>query len=263
VNPDRLICGLATLFGTMAHRGVFWSPRMFADWLNGPTTAIPLRVNHSVLAIERSGLVITNVGVCRQFATTTEPRNGLLTLAEIDDGPWGDALLEDVERHMNQEWMPAYGMSIACHEIPGAATHRRVDGGKDSLIVARSSACQPGRQIGDAAAGPSTGEPGCDNCFPLGWATQAPARAQSSDDYGQPVLPPCQGDLTRPPWRPAGRRSTSYGSVRSPLRARSGERRRSWPVANLINCSSPHRPTPPERPPNGPSNAISQPENTT
>jgi hypothetical protein len=69
VNPDRLICGLATLFGTMAHSGVFWTARMFEGWLRSPITALPLRVNHSVLAIERGGLVITNVGTCRMFAT--------------------------------------------------------------------------------------------------------------------------------------------------------------------------------------------------
>jgi hypothetical protein len=119
VNPDRLICGLATLFGTMAHSGVFWTARMFEGWLRSPITALPLRVNHSMLAIERGGLVITNVGTCRMFATVKEPRDGLLTLAEIDDGPWGDALLEDVRRHMGQEWMPTYGLSIACQEIPG------------------------------------------------------------------------------------------------------------------------------------------------
>jgi hypothetical protein len=62
VNPDRLICGLATLFGTMAHSGVFWTARMFEGWLRSPITALPLRVNHSMLAIERGGLVITNVG---------------------------------------------------------------------------------------------------------------------------------------------------------------------------------------------------------
>jgi hypothetical protein len=60
VNPDRLICGLATLFGTMAHSGVFWTARMFEGWLRSPITALPLRVNHSMLAIERGGLVITN-----------------------------------------------------------------------------------------------------------------------------------------------------------------------------------------------------------
>lgn len=87
--------------------------------MRSPITALPLRVNHSVLAIERGGLVITNVGTCRMFATVKEPRDGLLTLAEIDDGLWGDALLEDVRRHMGQEWMPAYGLSIACQEIPG------------------------------------------------------------------------------------------------------------------------------------------------
>ena len=84
MNPDRLICGLATLFGTMAHSGVFWTARMFEGWLRSPITALPLRVNHSMLAIERGGLVITNVGTCRMFATVKEPRDGLLTLAEID-----------------------------------------------------------------------------------------------------------------------------------------------------------------------------------
>ena len=44
----------------------------------------------------------------------------MLTLAkEIDDGPWGDALPEDVRRHIGQEWMPAYGLGVACQEIPG------------------------------------------------------------------------------------------------------------------------------------------------
>ena len=80
------------------HHGVQWrvlDPRMFEGWLRSPITALPLRVNHSMLAIERGGLVITNVGTCRMFATVKEPRAGLLTLAEIDDGPWADALLED------------------------------------------------------------------------------------------------------------------------------------------------------------------------
>ena len=52
MNPDRLICGLATLFGTMAHSGVFWTARMFEGWLRSPITALPLRVNHSMLAID-------------------------------------------------------------------------------------------------------------------------------------------------------------------------------------------------------------------
>ncbi len=69
MNPDRLICGLATLFGTMAHSGVFWTARMFEGRLRSPITALPLRVNHSMLAIERGGLVITNVGTCRMFAS--------------------------------------------------------------------------------------------------------------------------------------------------------------------------------------------------
>jgi hypothetical protein len=33
VNQDRLICGLATCFNTMAHGGLFWTARMFDDWL--------------------------------------------------------------------------------------------------------------------------------------------------------------------------------------------------------------------------------------
>jgi hypothetical protein len=121
MNPDRLLCGYATLFGTMAHGGVFWTARMFAGWLNGSITALPLRVNHSVLAIERNGLVITDVGACRMFAPITEPRAGLLTLAEIADGPWGDALLEDVKRHLDQKYLKPYGFSLGCHEIPGDA----------------------------------------------------------------------------------------------------------------------------------------------
>ena len=37
MNPDRLICGLATLFGTMAHSGVFSTARMFEGWLRSRT----------------------------------------------------------------------------------------------------------------------------------------------------------------------------------------------------------------------------------
>ena len=62
VNPDRLICGLATLFGpAMAPVGRVLDHRMFEGWVAVPITALPLTVNHSMLAIERGGLVITNI----------------------------------------------------------------------------------------------------------------------------------------------------------------------------------------------------------
>jgi hypothetical protein len=120
VNQDRLICGLATLFNTVAHGGLFWTRKMFTDWLS-IRMAIPLRVSHSVIAVESAGLVITDVGTARLFAPVLEPMPGLLTLCEVDEGRWGDALLRDVEHHQDQPWLPPYGFSLGCHVVPGEA----------------------------------------------------------------------------------------------------------------------------------------------
>jgi hypothetical protein len=98
VNQDRLICGLATCFNTMAHGGLFWTAKMFEDWLS-TEMAIPLRVSHSVIAVEPSGMVVNDVGTARLFQPVTVPIPGLLCLCEVDSCRWGDALLEDVARH--------------------------------------------------------------------------------------------------------------------------------------------------------------------
>jgi len=121
VITSRLICGYATVFGQIAASGVFWTSRMFADWLHSPIVALPLRVDHRVIAVDPRGFVILNVGAARKFAVTTEPINGLPTLAEVDTGRWGDALLRDVEHHQDQEWLPPYGFSLGCDVVPGEA----------------------------------------------------------------------------------------------------------------------------------------------
>ena len=121
MNQDRLICGVATCFNAMARGGTFFTARMFDEWLSTNPLALPLRVGHSVLAIEPNGLVITDVGAARLFASVKEPVRGLLTLCEVAPGHWGDALLEDVQRHQDQPWLPPYGFSLGCHVVPGEA----------------------------------------------------------------------------------------------------------------------------------------------
>jgi hypothetical protein len=118
MNPDRMIVGVATCFGVRAHNGTFWRRDMFDPWLRLDGQAVPLRVDHAPLI--GNGGVLLNVGAARRFAAIKEPVNGLLALCEVADGPWGDAILEDVARHLEgPEWPPSYGFSIGAKFIPG------------------------------------------------------------------------------------------------------------------------------------------------
>jgi hypothetical protein len=46
---------------------------------------------------------------------------GLLLLAEVDEGRWGNALLKDVQQHQDQQWLPPYEFSFGVPMLPGEA----------------------------------------------------------------------------------------------------------------------------------------------
>ena len=120
-DPSRLVCGLATCFGVRSHDGRLFRREEFDAWLR-LESAVPLRVDHAPLAIETNGTFILDVGVARRFCPVHRPVDGLLTLAEIDQGPWGDALLEDLLLHQDrQPWLPGWGMSLGALHIRGLA----------------------------------------------------------------------------------------------------------------------------------------------
>jgi hypothetical protein len=48
MDPDRCLCGLATVFGTRSKNGTVWSLEMLTDWL-ALETAVPLKVDHGGL----------------------------------------------------------------------------------------------------------------------------------------------------------------------------------------------------------------------
>jgi len=82
-DPDRAICGIATVFGQPSpNDGRSWKAEQFRDFL-ALETAVPLRVDHGPLIT--SGGVIMHVGMVRRFATITYPTHALLILAEVDD----------------------------------------------------------------------------------------------------------------------------------------------------------------------------------
>jgi hypothetical protein len=121
VITERLGVGIATCFGVRSHDGHLWHREEFDAWL-ALEAAVPLRVDHAVLAIESNGTFIRDVGAARMFCPVTRPVDGLLTLAEIDQGPWGDALLEDLLLHQErQPWLPGWGMSLGALHIRGEA----------------------------------------------------------------------------------------------------------------------------------------------
>jgi hypothetical protein len=111
MNPDRLVCGLATVFGTRTRGGRIWYREEFDAWLNSGVTAVPLRLDHGpVFDIHGA---ITNIGAAREFAVVNQPVHGLLTLVELDQGGWQDSLLRDIQEHLDlKPWLPAWGFSL-------------------------------------------------------------------------------------------------------------------------------------------------------
>jgi hypothetical protein len=112
MNVDRLIVGMATVFGQPGQDGSKpWRAETFADFL-ALEVAVPLRIDHGPL-IDGRGM-IDNLGTVRRFAAVTEPVAGLLCVAEIDHaGGYGDSILRDINSILRQLWMPAgWGMSL-------------------------------------------------------------------------------------------------------------------------------------------------------
>ena len=111
MNPDRLVCGLATVFGTRTRGGRIWYREEFDAWHNSGVTAVPLQLGHGpVFDIHGA---ITNIGAAREFAVVNQPVHGLLTLVELDQGGWQDSLLRDIQEHLDlKPWLPALGFSL-------------------------------------------------------------------------------------------------------------------------------------------------------
>ena len=87
-------------------------------------SALPVRVDHGPL-VDSHG-VLLDVGAARKFCPISEPVDGLLALCEVDEGEWGDAILEDVARHLDgPEWLPAYGFSLGARVLPGLLGRHR------------------------------------------------------------------------------------------------------------------------------------------
>jgi hypothetical protein len=116
VNPDRQIVGVATLFGQRAHGGTLWHPEEFERWL-AMEMGIPVRLDHGAILDSSGGIL--DIGRAGPFAIIERPVHGLLALLELDPGDWQDAILRDVEQHLESPYLKPYGLSIGAHRIRG------------------------------------------------------------------------------------------------------------------------------------------------
>jgi hypothetical protein len=115
-DPNRAICGIATVFGQPSPNDRrIWKVEHFRRFLD-LEIGIPLRIEHGPL-ITNSG-VIRYLGTVRRFAVVEYPVPGLLVLAEMDDIPELEDLLADLVAITTQRWLdPAWGMSLAAHVL--------------------------------------------------------------------------------------------------------------------------------------------------
>jgi hypothetical protein len=116
VNPERQIVGVATIFGQRAHGGTLWDPVEFERWL-AMEMAVPVRLDHGAILDSRGGIL--DIGRAGPFAIIQRPVHGLLALLELDPGPWQDALLADLRRHLESPYLRPYGLSIGAHRLRG------------------------------------------------------------------------------------------------------------------------------------------------
>jgi hypothetical protein len=111
-DPNRAICGIATVFGqpNPNDRRIIYRPEHFQRFLD-LEIGIPLRIEHGPLITNRSS--IRYIGTVRRFAVIEHPVPGLLVLGEIDDIPELEELLADLVAITTQRWLdPAWGMSL-------------------------------------------------------------------------------------------------------------------------------------------------------
>jgi hypothetical protein len=119
VITERLVCGVATCFGVRSHDGRTFHREEFDGWLR-LEMGVPLRLDHAPLSDHHG--VLLDVGTARQFCPITSPVDGLLCLAEISEGAWGDSLLKDLLLHQEEgSYLPGYGMSLGALHIRGMA----------------------------------------------------------------------------------------------------------------------------------------------
>ena len=113
---DRLLCGVATIFGQRAHGGTLWEPGEFVRWL-AMEMGLPVRLDHGAILDSHGGIL--DIGRAGPFAVIQRPVHGLLALLELDPGDWQDALLEDVRQHLESPCLRPYGLSIGAHRLRG------------------------------------------------------------------------------------------------------------------------------------------------
>jgi len=116
VITDRQIVGIATIFGQRAHGGTLWHPEEFGRWL-GMQMGLPVRLDHGAILDSSGGIL--DIGRAGPFAVIRRPVHGLLACLELDEGPWQDALLEDIRKHQESPYLRPYGLSIGAHRLPG------------------------------------------------------------------------------------------------------------------------------------------------
>jgi hypothetical protein len=116
VNADHQIVGVATIFGQRAYGGTMWQPEEFERWL-AMEMGLPVRLDHGAILDSRGGIL--NIGRAGPFAVIRRPVFGLLACLELDEGPWQDALLEDIRQHLESPYLRPYGLSIGAHRLRG------------------------------------------------------------------------------------------------------------------------------------------------
>jgi hypothetical protein len=113
VNPERAICGLATIYGQRSANGdPAWSAEQFADFV-ASGFGVPVRLSHGPLITSRGA--IRFIGAARKFVSVVYPTPGLLMLAELDDDPAGfnDELLADLSALNGHQYLPScWGLSL-------------------------------------------------------------------------------------------------------------------------------------------------------
>jgi hypothetical protein len=141
-DPDRWLCGVATIFGEACpNDGRIWTAAMFQRWLD-LEMAVDLRIDHGPLITGRG--VIANLGTVGHFTVIKQPVYGLLCIAQVarDQWSWGDALLHDIGRMLEQRWLPpGWGLSIGAHTdgetvLPYEISLTRSPAVPDALVLA-------------------------------------------------------------------------------------------------------------------------------
>ena len=115
VDPQRAICGIATVYDQRSRNGDrAWKREHFERFL-AVETAVPLRLEHGPLITHHGA--IRYVGVVRQLASIAYPVAGLLILAEVDDADgFGDKLLADLASLGGHSYLPScWHLSVAAH----------------------------------------------------------------------------------------------------------------------------------------------------